>query len=210
MRVAFVQELAKLLQERASLMTMLRVGPEPLPSRHVAECHRQPFCVVCESKLHTVLNTADSSGVNRPTGQLQKQRSDPSSDTSECCLPVQGGGATNEGATRITSKLWWLRLGHSGPVPCLIRSVRNAWQTCNDRVKTQVEISSRTLWSRTLPPDPRRPSLAMLPLLRHRKKDPLWACLLRQDWVHCQCCQDSTPGDSQHPTPLPKARAIPH
>ena len=47
------QELTKLLQERASQMTTLRIGPEPVPSRHVAECHRhQPFCVVSESKLH--------------------------------------------------------------------------------------------------------------------------------------------------------------
>ena len=54
----------------------------------------------------------------------------------------------------------------SGP----IRSMRSAWQTCNDRVITQVEISSRTLWCKTLPPDPHRPNLAMLPLRRHRKE----------------------------------------
>ena len=53
-------------------------------------------------------------------------------------------------------------------MPGPIRSVRNAWQTCGDRAETQVEISSRTLWCRTLPPDQRRLNLAKLSLLRLR------------------------------------------
>ena len=56
------QKITKLLQERA-LMTILQVGPKPLPLTSLNVITASPF-VICESKLHTVLNTPDSGGAS--------------------------------------------------------------------------------------------------------------------------------------------------